>query len=93
VQVHTTLLSFPPPFRHGVVHISLVYDLWYELRPLVDKWGVGRWDLSRVDGVGSAIFDQEGEECKDGADEEEDNYEIEDEEYCEAAAHGCLQFR
>lgn len=56
-----------------------MYDLWYELRPFLDKWGIGCWDVSRVDRIGGAIFDQEGKEGKDGADEEDDNYEVEDE--------------
>jgi len=65
-----------------------VYDLWYKLRPFVDERRIGRGDFGRVDRVGSAIFDQEGEEGEDGADEEEDDYKVEDEEYCEAATHG-----
>jgi hypothetical protein len=70
-----------------------MYDLGYELRPFVDKRGVGRWDLSRVDGVGSAILNQKGEESEDGADEEDNNNEVENKKYCKAASHGCMLFR
>ena len=40
-----------------------------------------------MDGVGGAIFDEEGEEGVDGADEEDDNDGVDDEEDGEAAAH------
>lgn len=66
-----------------------MYDLRYKLRSLLDEWGIRRWYLGRMDRVGCAIFDEEGEEGEDGADEEDDYYEVEEEEYYETAAHVC----
>lgn len=89
MQIHATPLGLSPPLGHRIIHIGLVYDLRYKLRSLLDERGIGRWYFGRVDRVGCAIFDEEGEKGEDGADEEEDYYEIEDKEDYETAAHGC----
>lgn len=89
MQIHTTLLGLPPPFGNSIVHIRLVNYLRYELRPFIDEWGIGRWDFGRVNRVGGAIFHEEGEESKDGANEIDDDYEVQDEEDNKAASHDC----
>ena len=70
MQIHTALLSLPPSLRHGVVDVGLVNDLGDELRPVVDAWGIWGRDVGAVDGVGGAVFDEEGEEGEDGANED-----------------------
>ena len=71
MQIHTALLCLPPSLRHGVVDVGLVNDLGDELRPVVDAWGVRGRDVGAVDGVGGAVFDEEGEEGEYGADEDD----------------------
>ena len=72
MQIHATFLTLPPPFRHRIIHISLMYDFRNQLRAIVNEWGIRRWNLGGVDGVCGAVFDKEGEEGVDGADEEDD---------------------
>lgn len=50
----------------------MVDDLGYELGPVVDSWRIRGRDLGTMNGVGGAVFDEESEESKDGADEEDD---------------------
>lgn len=68
MQIHTTLLRLPPPLRHRIVHISLMYYLRNQLGSIVNERGIGRGNLGTVDSVCGAIFDEEGEEREDGAD-------------------------
>ena len=70
VEVDTTFLSLPPVLRHTVVYIGLVNDFRYELGTTVDQWRIGGRYFGRVYGVCRAIFDEKGEECEDGADQE-----------------------
>ena len=72
MQIHAALLRLPPLLGHPVVDIGLVNNLRYELRSVIDAWGIRGRDLGTVNGVGGAIFNEEGEECEDGADEEDD---------------------
>lgn len=73
MQIHTALLCFPPFLRHIVVDVGLVNDLGYELGPVINAWGIRGRNLGTVNGVGGTVFDEEGEESEDGADEK-DNY-------------------
>ena len=58
---------------HAVVYICLVYDFGDQLRSIIDQRRVGRRDLGRVYGVGGPVFDEQGEEGEDGADQEYDD--------------------
>ena len=87
MQIQTAFLCLTPMLRHALIDIRLVYDLRDQLRPIVDQRRIGRRDLGRVDGVGRSIFDEEGEQREDGADQEDHYQSIYRQEYYEAFAH------
>ena len=65
VQFHAALLRLPPSQGHRVVDIGLVNNLGYELRAVVNSWRVRGRDLSTMNGVGGAVFDEKGEKSED----------------------------
>lgn len=89
VQLDTRHLRFPPVLGHAVVDVGLMYDFGDQLRHSVDQRGVRSGDFGAVDGVGGAIFNEEGEEGEDAADEEGDDEEVDGEEDGETTTHGC----
>ena len=89
VQLDTRHLRFPPVLGHAVVDVGLMYDFGNQLRHSVDQRGIRRRDFGAVDGVGGAIFNEEGEEGEDAADEEGDDEEVDGEEDGETTTHGC----
>ena len=72
MQVHAALLGLPPPLRHIFVDVGLVNNLGYELGAVVNSWGIRGRDVGTMNGVGGAVFDEKGQESKDGTDEEDD---------------------
>lgn len=58
VQVDTAPLGLPPMSWHALVDVCLMYDLWNELWPAVDQGRVRGRELSTVDRIVGAIFDQ-----------------------------------
>lgn len=78
VQIHAALLRLPPSLGHIIIDVCLVNDLGYELGPVVNSWRIRGRDLGTVNGVGRAVFDEEGQESEDGADEKYYYYCIDD---------------
>lgn len=89
MQLDTRPLRLPPVLGHAVVDVGLVDDFRDQLGQIVDQRGIGGGDLRAVDGVGGAIFNQEGEEGEDAADEEGDDEEVDGEEDGETTTHDC----
>ena len=72
MQIHAALLGLPPSLGHCFVDVGLVNDLGYELGAVINSWRIRGWDLRTVNGVGGAIFDEQGKERKNGTDEKDD---------------------
>jgi len=87
MQVQTTLLPSLPLRRNTRIDIRLVYDLWNQLRPVIDEIRAWRWDLRAVDGIAGAVFEEQGDEVAKGVEQETDYDEVDDEEDDGAAAH------
>ena len=68
MHIDTALLRLPPPLRHRIINISLVYNLGNQLRAIVDQGGVWSGYFSGVDSVCGAVFDEKGQKSEDGAD-------------------------
>ena len=92
VQIDTALLRLAPVLWYAVVDIGLMNDLGDQLRPVFNQWAVGCRDLGAVNGIGRAIFDEEGKESVDRAEQEDDDDGVYDQEYDETATHciGCV---
>jgi hypothetical protein len=87
MQVQTTLLPSLPLRRNTRIDIRLVYDLWNQLRPVIDEIRAWRWDLRAVDGIAGAVFEEQGDEVAEGVEQEADYDEVDNEEDDGAAAH------
>ena len=72
MQVHAAFLGLPPLLRHCIINVGLVDDLRNELRTGVDEWRIRGGYISWVDCVCRSVFDKEGEEGEDGANQEGD---------------------
>ncbi len=88
VQIDTTPLRLPPMLGNGFVDVGLMDDFGDELGHIIDQGRVRGGDLGAVDGIGRAIFDEEGEQGEDAAHEEGNDQDINDEEDGEASTHG-----
>lgn len=87
MQINATPLRLPPMLGDRVVHVGLVDDFRDQLRQIVYQGRIGCGDFGAVDGVGGAVFDEEGEKGEDAADQEGDYQSIDDEEHREAPTH------
>jgi hypothetical protein len=73
---------------NGFVDVGLMDYFGDELGHIIDQGRVRGGDLGAVDGIGRAIFDEEGEQGEDAAHEEGNDQDINDEEDGEASTHG-----
>lgn len=88
MEVDAALLSCYPVFWDGLVLVCLVDDLGDDLGPEVYEGGVRGRDVRAADGVCRGIFEEEGEEGEDRADEEGDDDEVDEQEDEDTASHG-----
>ena len=87
VQFDTRTLRFSPVLGHAVVDIGLMYYFRNQPGHVVDEGRIGSGNFRAVNGVGRAIFDQEGEEGEDTANEEGNDQEVDGEEDGETTTH------
>lgn len=71
MQIDAALLGFSPSLGYSIINVGLVNDFRYELGPFVNAWRIRGWDLGTMNGVGSAVFDEQSKESEDGAYEED----------------------
>ena len=91
MQRQAALLRSLPDRRYARIDIRLMQNLRNQSGELgiVDQSGVRGRELGVRDGVGGAVFEEEGEEGRDLVEGEEDDEEDHAEEDAEAATHGC----
>jgi hypothetical protein len=66
-----------------------MYNLGYQLRPIIDEIRAWSRDFRTVDSIASAVFEEERDEGAEGVDKEADYDEVDDQEDDGAATHLC----